>query len=515
MRQLTSLDAQFLAVESPRLTGHVSGLAVYDPSTAPGGELTLDRVSELIEQRLHLLPPFQWRLVEVPLGLGHPYWIEDPDFDLEYHLRELALPAPGDDAQLAEQVARIHSRPLDRSRPLWELYLIHGLPEGRMAMLTKVHHAAIDGVSGAELLGLLLDTSPDGREIAAPTSVPRPEQPPGQMELLGRTLARAPLQPWRMLRQLPTAIAHMPAVPGFQSLPAAGTLTRVSDLAHRMATRNRDGRILERPHLKAPRVSFNGKLSPHRRFAFGTLSLSRVKAIKNELGITVNDVVVALTATAVRDYLIEHDELPVEPLLAMVPVSVRTKEQQGKFGNAVSAMVVPIPTNEPDPRKRLLAAHEVMRGAKERHRATPASLMSDMTEFIPPAIAARAARVVVGLAGNERVRPPMNVIISNVPGPPVPLYCAGARLEAQYPVSAILDGVGLNVTVLSYRDRLDFGLVADREQTPDLWRMIDLLGNALDEMSELLPSGNGAAAKKPAATRKPAAKKKQQAAQAK
>ena len=473
MRQLTSLDAQFLAVESPRLTGHVSGLAVYDPSTAPGGKLTLDSVGEVIEQRLHLLPPFHWRLVEVPLGLGHPYWIEDPDFDLEYHLRELALPAPGDDAQLAEQVARIHARPLDRARPLWELYLIHGLTDGRMAMLTKVHHAAIDGVSGAELLGLLLDTEPTGREIPPPTEDRRLEQPPSQFHLLGRTLARAPLQPLRMIRQLPTALAHMPAVPGFHALPASGALTRVSDVAHRVSTRNRDGRILERPALKAPRVSFNGKLSPHRRFAFGTLPLSRVKEVKNELGITVNDVVVALTASAVRDYLIEHDELPVEPLLAMVPVSVRTKEEQGKFGNAVSAMVVPIPTNEPDPRKRLLASHEVMRNAKERHRATPASLMADMTEFIPPAIAARAARVVVGLAGNERVRPPMNLIISNVPGPGMPLYCAGAQLEANYPVSAILDGVGLNVTVLSYRDQLDFGLVADREQVDDVWSLMD------------------------------------------
>ncbi len=177
MRQLTSLDAQFIAIEDGRTHGHVSGLGIYDPSTAPGGELTLAGISAMIEERLHLLPPFKWRLTQVPLDLDYPYWIEDPDFDLEFHVRELALPAPGDDRMLAEQVARLVSRPLDRARPLWELYLIHGLQGGRAGVLTKFHHAAIDGASGAEIFGILLDFAPEGREIApAPAAPPAPRR---------------------------------------------------------------------------------------------------------------------------------------------------------------------------------------------------------------------------------------------------------------------------------------------------------------------------------------------------
>ena len=165
MRQLTSLDAQFLAIENGRNLGHVSGLSIYDPSTAPDGVLTADRMCAVLTERLHLLPPFRWRLAEVPLGLDHPYWVEDPEFDIEYHVRELALPRPGDERQLAEQVARLHSRQLDRAHPLWELYVIQGLSDGRVGIFTKIHHAAVDGVSGAEILSVLQDPSPEGREI--------------------------------------------------------------------------------------------------------------------------------------------------------------------------------------------------------------------------------------------------------------------------------------------------------------------------------------------------------------
>src|SRR5947208_8917326 len=206
MRQLTSLDAQFLAVETPRTYGHVGGLAVYDPSTAPSGRLELPDVCKLVAQRLHLLPPFRWRLVWVPFGLDHPYWIEDPDFDIDFHIRESAVPPPGSDAQLAEVVSRIVARPLDRRHPLWELYLIHGLEHGRVAMLTKIHHAAVDGVSGAEITSLLLDLSPDGREIPPPPGRRPGERKPGQFEMLGRGLLGAPRQPLRALRTLPTIV---------------------------------------------------------------------------------------------------------------------------------------------------------------------------------------------------------------------------------------------------------------------------------------------------------------------
>ena len=235
---------------------------------------------------------------------------------------------------------------------------------------------------------------------------------------------------------------------------------------------------------RAPRTCFNGPISPHRRVAIGQLSLATVKAIKNAAGITVNDVVVTLCASALREWLIERDEPPDEPLVAMVPVSVRSEEQKGTFGNRVSMMIVPIATDEPDARRRLIHTHELLRSAKYRHSALPADLLTDATSFIPPAVMALAARTTMGVLG--RTRPPLNLVISNVPGPREPLFCAGAKLEAHYPVSAIADGVGLNMTVMSYRDHLDFGLVGDRDQIEDLWPLMRGLERALDETERIV-----------------------------
>ena len=226
MRQLTSLDAQFLGVESARTYGHVGGLAVYDPSTAPGGKLEMGDVCRMVSERLHLLPPFRWRLVEVPFGIDLPYWVEDPAFDLDFHIRDSAVPPPGDDRQLAETVARIFARPLDRSRPLWELYLIHGLPEGRVAMLTKLHHSMVDGVSGNEILGVLLDPSPEGKEIPPAAERAPGERVPGDLEMLGRGLLGVPRQPLRALRSLPTALPNLTDLPGANAFPVVPRLAR-------------------------------------------------------------------------------------------------------------------------------------------------------------------------------------------------------------------------------------------------------------------------------------------------
>lgn len=482
MRQLTSLDAQFLAVESNRIYGHVGSLCVYDPSTAPGGELTIRDLSQMVSERLHLLPPFRWKLVNVPFGIDLPYWIEDPDFDLDFHIRESAIPPDGDDRKLAETVSRIFARPLDRTRPLWELYLIHGLPNGRVALLTKVHHAVVDGVSGNEILTVLLDPSPEGRELP-----PRPrglggERKPSDLEMLGRGLLGLPAQPLRAVRALPSTLPAMTELPGANAFPTVPHLSRL--LARLRPGVPSDGGVLEVTSARAPRTSFNGRISPHRSFSFGSLSLDTVKAIKNELGITVNDVVVALCASAVRRWLLERDELPDAPLVAMIPVSVRTREQAGTFGNRISAMVVPIPTDVADPRRRIMAAHERLRSAKANHAALPANLLTDATKFVPPAVAARASRTVMDVLG--RTRPPLNLVISNVPGPREPLYCAGAQLEATYPVSVVVDGVGLNITVMSYLDHVDFGVVADRGQIPDAWPLMDHLRAALDELETVV-----------------------------
>jgi len=482
MRQLTSLDSQFLALETPRQSGHVASVAILDPSTAPAGTLAGDDIEALIAERLPLLPPLRWRLVEVPLGLDYPYWIDDPEFDLHFHVRELALPAPGSDAQLAEQVARIVSRPLDRTRPLWELYLIHGLESGHVAMLTKIHHAVVDGLSGAEIMGLLLDLSPEGRELppdVAPAGAGA-DPPPGDLEMLARGLLGVPRYPLRVLRALPSTMPNVEEVPAiFGAIPGAGTLGRLAARAPQVVSRN--GPAPEHTKLVAPRTSFNGRVSAHRRFAFGQLPLDAVKTVKNEHGCTVNDVVVSICAGTIRRWLIEHGELPEEPLVAQVPVSVRTTEQVGTFGNRIMLMSAPLFTDEPDPVRRLLLTHEALRAMKDRHRALPAELLQDANHFIPPAVFSRAARLTLALSSGL-ARPTWNLVISNVPGPQIPLYCAGARLEANYTVSVITDGMGLNITVMSYCGHLDFGIVGDREQVPDLWCTIEWLEDALAEL---------------------------------
>jgi diacylglycerol O-acyltransferase len=498
MRQLTSLDAQFLAMESARTYGHVSGLAIYDPSTAPGGTLRREDLCRLIGERIHMLPPFRWKLAEVPLGVDHPYWVEDPDFDLDFHVRESAVPPPGDDRALAETVARIVARPLDRARPLWAAYVIHGLPEGRVAVLTKVHHAAVDGVSGAEILTALVDLSPEGRE---PKDLPpRPDEPtgervPSQLEMLGRGLLGVPRQPVRALKQLPK-IPNLADVPGVQQMPLVGRIGRLSARAQKLLTSGDTAHILEPPPVSVPKTRFNRRITPHRRFSFGSLPLDRIKAIKNEAGVSVNDVVVTICTTAVREFLLARDELPDEPLVSMVPVSVRTPEQMGTFGNRVGAMIVPIPTDVIDHRERLLKAHETLAVAKTRHKAIPATLMQDITQFIPPAVHARASRLTMQLAANMG-RPMLNLVISNVPGPPMPLYMAGAQLHAHFPVSVITDGVGLNITCMSYQDHVDFGVVVDREMADDAWEFMDRLRDALHDLDgvicgkRVLPSKHG------------------------
>jgi WS/DGAT/MGAT family acyltransferase len=449
----------------------------------------------MLAERLPLLPPFRWRLKPVPLGLDYPYWIDDPDFDLEYHVRELALVSPPTDAKLAEQVARIFSRPLDRARPLWELYLIYGLQDDNVGMLTKIHHSAVDGLSGAEIMSVLLDLTPEGREPPPRDDSP-PDREPSELQMLARGLLGAPRYWSRVIRALPSTVPNLEDTPILGDIPGAKTLGRTTARLAR-ALRGGESRVLERTALSPPRTSFNGRVSAHRRFAFGQLPLDDVKAVKNAYGFTVNDVVVALCAGAVRKWLVEHGELPDGPLVTQVPVSVRSEAQRGTYGNKIGMMSVPLFSNEPDPFERLRLTHEALRTAKERHKALPAKLLQDATEFIPPAVFARAARVSFSLAATRK--PIWNLVVSNVPGPQFPLYLAGARLVANYPVSVITDGLGLNITVMSYCGKLDIGIVADREQMRDVWKLIGWLGESLEELmpADTRPSASedGAAAK--------------------
>ena len=480
MRQLTSLDAQFLALETRRQTGHVGSVAILDPSTTATGTLGVADIEALIADRLPLLPPLRQRLLEVPLGLDYPYWIEDDDFDLNFHVREIGLPAPGTDEQLAEQVARIVSRPLDRSRPLWELYVITGLQAGHVAMLTKIHHAVIDGMSGAEILGLLLDLTPEIRATETTGPWGDNEPVPDEFGLLLKGLQGALGYPLRVLRALPSALPNLDETQ-MKVIPGVGALGRLVTRVEQ-AVRRVDG-VIAHAQLVAPKTTFNGRLSAHRRFSFGELSLDDVKAVKNAHGCTVNDVIVSICAGAVRRWLIEHDELPEDPLVAQIPISVRTPEQAGTYGNRIMLMAAPLHTEVADPVARLARTHDSLGDMKERHAALPASLLTDANHFIPPAMFSRAARLTFGIATGPG-RPVWNLVISNVPGPQFPLYLAGAQMVANYPVSVITHGMGLNITVMSYMGHLDFGIVADREQMPDVALLMGWLG---EELEALMP----------------------------
>jgi WS/DGAT/MGAT family acyltransferase len=482
MQQLTSLDAMFLALESDRNYGHVGSLAILDPSTTPEGKVTLDGVKQLLDERLHLIPPFTSRLAKVPFNLDWPYWVPDDHFDLGYHVRELALPEPGSMEQLAEQTARIYSRRLDRSRPLWELYLIHGLPEGRVALVTKIHHSAVDGMSGSEILTLLYDLTPEPRAVEPPSaSGPATGAPPGGTLVL-RGLAALPRWPMTAATRLSRLLPHVDVVPSLLGAPGSETISRTLSRARKTLGRQADAKIITRPRNRPPVGPYGGRVSPHRIFGLGSVSLDDVKRVKNALGVKVNDVIVSITAGAIREHLERHGELPDEPLVAQIPVSVRTEEERGTFGNQVSIMAVPIPTHLADSVERVRFAADVLSGAKERHNALPAKALRDVSTFVPPAVHARAARVAAELTARQIARPLFNVVISNVPGPPMDIYTGGARLEALYPLSVIADGTGLNVTIMSYRDSVDIGITADREQTPDVQTIVDGMRADLDAL---------------------------------
>lgn len=412
----------------------------------------------------------------MPLGIDRPYWIVDPDFDVNRHVRGIVLRPPGGDDELRAEVERIATQHMDRGRPLWELHLITGLSGGRTAVMLKFHHAAVDGVGGQEIMTTLLDTSPEPRAVPPPEPA-EPEEVPGDAEMLARgmtSLATSPLRLMRLQQRL------------WKNLPSAMQMARRqapdTDVTRWLNRSRRDGRLLAPPAGIAPRTSFNRPVGPRRRWAFATASLAEVKAVKKAAGATVNDVVLAMCAGALRRWLADHDELPGRPLLAAVPMSVRTEDERDAVGNRVSGWIAPLPTDEPDPAERLRKAHEAMRAAKEQHAAIGADVLADFTQFAMPAMAARAARVAASLRVADYVNPPFNLVVSNVPGPQQPLYLAGARLQHLYPVSTVADGTGLNITVQSYLGGLDFGLIADADLVPDLDA---LLGHVLDELAVL------------------------------
>ena len=480
MKPVSPLDAQFLNVEDATTTGHVGAVVMLDPSTSPTGTVSLESLRALLEPRLHLAPPFRQRLVDVPLGLGNPYWADDPDFDIEFHLRELALPAPGDAEQLGEQVARIHARPLDRTRPLWELYLIHGLQDGRAALYFKVHHAAIDGATGAELLATVLDTTHEPRAVEPDDWSPKPL--PGPEELIPRAFASNLRTFSQALTSMPRSLPHLTDIPGAANVPGA---RQVSDAADAVMTfLGRSETSDDTRHLFAPPTPFNGPITAHRRFSFGSVPLDALKEIKRAYEMTVNDVVMAIATGALRHWLLDHDALPEMPLVAAVPVSIGS-EDGPEPDNQISVMRVRIPTHLRDPAERLTYLHDEIAAAKEHFETVPASILQDVSAALPTGLSGLASKALFRMVTMPGL--PFNLFVSNVPGPQLPLYVDGATVDAVYPVSAVtqLTG-GLNITMFSYNGSLDFGVVVCREMVPDVWAMIGYLEDALSGLRELV-----------------------------
>lgn len=449
MQQLSGLDAGFLYTETPATPMHVGSLVIYDPSTSPTGALDYDQLVDLFAARLQYARCFRQRLVKVPLGLDHPYWIEDPDFDLEFHIRHVALPKPGDWDQLMAQTSRLFSRPLDLTRPLWEVTVIDGVntvdgvPEGSVAVATKIHHAAIDGMSGAEIFAAIHDLEPTPREPEEDDWAP--ETPPPSTELLTRATINNMIRPWRFAR----------------------TVGRSVPLLARAIERTRRHEI-EGPVAQAPHTPFNERVSPHKVIDGRYFELDDIKRIRKQVdGATVNDAVMTIVGGALRAYLDDKGALPEDSLISFAPISVRAEGATDEAGNKVSGMFTRLHTEIADPTERLEAVSASGRDAKSLHQTIGATTLTDYTEFGPMRLAGLAARVSssTGLLG--QIGLPVNCVVTNVPGPQFPLYMAGAKAIRLYGTAPIIDYLGLMHAIFSYDGGLTITFTACRKQLPD------------------------------------------------
>ncbi len=458
--RLTGLDASFLYMETPTLHMHVAIVAVFDPSTVPGG-YSYRRIRQLLNDRIPQVPVFQRRLVEVPMRLGFPVWVDDPEFDIDNHLRRAALPSPGGMRELADFAGDVISRQLHRDRPLWEMWIVEGLEDGKIALVVKMHHSTIDGVSGAELLGVLFDLEPEPPEAAHLTERQLDSRIPSGFELVSQAMISslvAPFEVGRMMLRTTRSLFGIRAI-------------RRSEPAGKAAL-----------PLTAPRTSINVAVHARRRVAFAAVSLDDVKRLKNKMGTTVNDVVLAICAGALRSYLLAGDELPEIPLVSVVPVSVTPDVAELKGSNKVSAMFVALPCQLEDPLERLQVIHDGTKGAKEEHKALGATTLQNWAEHATPNLFAVAARLYTGMKLADRHRPVANLVISNVPGPAFPLYLGGSQMLGMFPLGPVMDGMGLNITIMSYRGVLYWGFASDARAVPRLWDVAAAVPHALNEL---------------------------------
>lgn len=464
MRQMSGQDAAFLYGETPNWHMHVSGLVIIDPSTHPDG-WSFDRFLEVLASRIPEVPQLRYRLVEVPFGLDRPGWVEDGDLDIDYHVRRVGLPQPGDRHELGTLVGRLASYKLNRQKPLWEAWIIEGLEDGKVAFLQKMHHSLIDGASGAGLAEVLLDLSPE----------PRPANPEVKDSLAGEVVPNAMELAVRGI--VNTAIRTPFRVARF----ARQTVQQVAAAAP-MAT----GNLVTLP-MQAPRTTLNADPTPQRSFASASVDLERMKTVKDAYRVKMNDVVLALCAAAMRDYLLEIEDLPGDALTAQVPVSLRVAGDD-TVGNKVGSMTTTLATDIEDPVCRLMTIHSSTSAAKEMREAMAVHQIMGVTETTPPGLIALAARMYTRNNLARFAPPASNVVISNVPGPDFPLYIAGGLVEAIYPMGPLLMGMSLNITVFSYRSHVDFGFMVCPSAVPDPYLIADRVEPALAALEAAMPA---------------------------
>jgi len=466
MKQLSGFDAGFLYSETPTLHMHTLKVGVIDPSGFPGG-YSFERFYDTMAAYLHLLPAFRRRVVEIPFGLGHPVWIEDPDFDLRRHLSRRVADAPGDTVELCRIVSEIAGTPLSRDKPLWEIVAVEGLEGGRVGFVAKIHHCVADGTAALEML---LNIMREDRDVAVPpppTEPWRPEPIPGSRQLLLHAFRVG----WKRWLNLPRLLLR--------------TLRGVVAVLRYIR-----GHPVDAPRpFQNPITSFNHALGPERVFATCSLRLEDLKAIRRATDATLNDVVLAVCGGALRRYLADRGELPEQSLVAGVPVNTAPGEHGRLSGNRVGNVLTTLRTDLADPAERLRAIHEVMEDAKQRQAVLGRDMLESWVEFAPPRPYSSVMRLLSSSRIADRVHPPFNLIISNVPGPRKTLYLQGARLVALHSVGPIMEGISLNITAWSYAGEMQFNLLACPRGVPDPWKLLAYLPEALAELSAaILPA---------------------------
>jgi diacylglycerol O-acyltransferase len=460
--RLQPLDVSFLYLEGATTPMHVGGVAIFEP---PSDGFDYDKFVDLIEHRISLVPRYRQKIKSVPGHLANPVWVDDSDFDLGYHVRRSALPRPGSDEQLRELVARVQSRPLDRQRPLWEMYLVEGLADGRFAVIHKTHHAMVDGISAIDIGQVILDSTPVPRGVPDDLWMPRPE--PASAALLVEAIGEIIRRPTAVADTIRIGLADARTVASRVSSTVGGVLS-----AARVAAR------------AAPDSPLNAPIGSQRRFAVARTDLADYRRVRQQAGGTVNDVVLATVAAALRGWLLSRGEpvTPTSTVRAMVPVSVRGDSEAGQLGNRVSSYLVDLPVGEPNPVIRLSQVSYAMKAHKESGQSVGAEALVALSGFAPPTLHALGARV-----ASSFTRRLFNVVVTNVPGPQFPLYASGATMLEMFPVIPLAAGQALSIGLTSYNGGVYFGLNADRDAMYD----VDVLASLIEEsLAELVTAAD-------------------------